>query len=60
MPQGVNAGEKVATAIAEIDLEWVRLGGLAMVLELFKVLELRVWAEASLDILDRPARKVGP
>jgi hypothetical protein len=56
---GVRAGEEVATEITEVDLLWVRLGGFAMPLEFLKALELCVWAEAALDRLDRPTRKVG-
>jgi len=55
----VAAREEVATAIAEIDFQRVRLHSLAMTLEVFKVFELRVRAEAALDCLDRPTREVG-
>ena len=55
----VAAREVVATVVAEMDLKRVRLCGLAVSLELFKVLELGVWAEATLDRLDRPTRDVG-
>ena len=55
----VATREEVATAIAEMDLQRVRLCGLAVTLELLKVFELRVRAEAALDCLDRPTREVG-
>jgi hypothetical protein len=57
--KGVAAREEVATAIAEMDLQRVRLCGLTMTLEFLKILELRVRAEAALDCLDRPTREVG-
>jgi hypothetical protein len=55
----VKASEEVATSIAEMDLQRVRLRGLAVPLKLLKVFELRVRAEATLDRLDRPTCKVG-
>ena len=57
--KGVRAGEEVATEIAEMDLLWVRLGGLTVPFEFFKVLEPGFWAKAALDRLDRPTREVG-
>jgi hypothetical protein len=53
------AREEVATAIAEMDFQRVRVRGLAVTLELLKVFELRVRAEAALDCLDCPMREVG-
>jgi hypothetical protein len=55
----VKASEEVATSIAEMDLQRVRLRGLAVAFKLLKVFELRVRAEATLDRLDRPTCKVG-
>ena len=57
--KGVATREEVATAIAEMDFQRVRLCGPAMPLELLEVFELRVRAEAALDCLDRPTREVG-
>jgi hypothetical protein len=42
-----------------MDFQWVRLRGPTVPFELFKVLELRVWADATLDRLDRATREVG-
>src|SRR5882757_8121018 len=55
----VDARKVVATAIAEMDPQWVRLRGLAVTLKFLKVFELRVRTEAALDCLDRPTREVG-
>ena len=55
----VATREEVATAFAEMDLQRVRLRGLAVTLELLKVFELRFRTEAALDCLDRPTCSVG-
>src|SRR5260370_31892043 len=57
--KGVGASEIVATLVAEVDFQRVRLRGLAMALKLLEVLQLRVRAEATFDPLDCPAREVG-
>jgi hypothetical protein len=55
----VAAREVITTAVAEMDLQRVRLRGLAVTLELLKVFELQVRAEAALDCMDRPPCEVG-
>ena len=55
----VRTGEKVATLIAEVDDEGVRLREGTMAFELLKVLELCVGAETALDRLDGPTCEVG-
>jgi hypothetical protein len=55
----VNSREEVATVIAKMDFQRVGLRGPTVPLELFKVLELCVWADAALDRLDRATREVG-
>jgi hypothetical protein len=57
--KSIAAREVVATAITEMDFQRMPLRALAMTFELVKVFELRVWAEATLDRLDRPTREVG-
>jgi hypothetical protein len=54
----ITASEVVATVIAEIDLQRVRLRGLAVTFEFFEVFELRVRAKAALDCLDGLTREV--
>jgi hypothetical protein len=56
--KGVAAGEKVSTAIAEKDLQWVCLCSPTMTLKLFKIFEVRARTEATLDFLDRITRQV--
>jgi hypothetical protein len=51
--------EKVATSVAEVDHEGVRLRETTMTHELLKVLEVRIRAESALDRLDSPTCKVG-
>ena len=57
--KGVAAGEEVATEIAEMYFEWVRLRGLGVSFKLLEVLELRIRTEAAFDFPNRPTRDVG-
>ena len=58
-PKSVTPREVVPAAITEMKFLRVRLRGPAMPLELFKVLEICVRADATLDHLDCPTRDVG-
>jgi len=58
-PKRVAARKEVATLVAKVDFQGVLLPGIAMALELLEVLQLRVWAETALDLLDDPTCKVG-
>ena len=55
----IAAREVISTAITEMYFQWVRLRGPAVPLELLKIFELCVRAEAALDYLDRPSCEVG-
>ena len=55
----VRTGEEVATSVAKVDDEGVRLRGGAMSFKLLKVLELCGRAETTLDRLDGPTCEVG-
>ena len=57
--KGITPREVVPAAIAEMEFLRVRLRGPAMPLELFKVPEICVWADATLDRLDRTTRDLG-
>ena len=56
--KGATAGEKVPTAIAEKDVEWVCLRSLTMTLKLVEVFQVRARTETTLDVLDRVTRQV--
>jgi len=57
--KGVGTREKVATLVAQVDHEGVRLREVTMSLELLKVLEPRIRAETALDTLDGPTCEIG-
>ena len=55
----VSTREKVATLVAEVDDEGVRLREIAVTFVVLKVLEFFVWAEMALNLLDGPTCEVG-